>query len=120
MRTQAGRLVLMLVAALAARTAWAIPSLAAAEFRAVICCTRHCGRLPSPSDASRCCGVSTEAGDPAARAAAPDVRRPILVAAVLSPAWPAWNVGPAPAPAVTSVAPPGDPPPFLRLRTLLL
>jgi hypothetical protein len=112
------RLLLVLVLALGVQTAYVNPGVAAAELRAISCCTRHCNEPLSLPSARACCGLTATASGPAE---APSVPGGTPLAPAASPCLSAV-ASPAPMQArldLTPVAGSG-PPTFLAQRHLLL
>jgi hypothetical protein len=118
-RRRAG-LILLLLVTLSLRVGVAVPQLAAAELRAVSCCTEHEKRPRSVADASQCCQVANAAGDRALLGNAPSLPPAPPVMAMLP--RPTTIVAPASARVVESRADlqRDGPPRFLLLRTLLI
>jgi hypothetical protein len=118
-RRRAG-LILLLLGTLTLRVGVAVPQLAAAELRAVSCCTEHRKTPRSVADASQCCQVANAAGDRALLGCAPSLPPAPPVVAVLT--RPTTLVAPAAARVVESRADlqRDGPPRFLVLRTLLI
>lgn len=73
-------LVAVIVLALGANAAYAVPAQTAAELRAVSHCTRHTGRPATVPDARHCCRVRAEATTPATIAATPPLEPPVVLA----------------------------------------
>src|SRR5262245_24457104 len=112
------RLVLVLILALGVQTAYVNPGVAAAELRAITCCTQHCNEPLSLPSAKTCCGVTAAASGPAEAPSAP-AGTPLVPTA--SPCLSAVT-SPAPVQARLDLLPlaGSDPPTFLAQRHLLI
>jgi hypothetical protein len=117
MRRRRLPVLLSLVLALGARVVYAVPLQAAAELRAVSCCTQHTGRPSSIPDARRCCQVASEADTPATMVGSADV--PAAHAMPLpGDTWARPAPSPVDMPRGTIVTTRDGPPRYLTLRTI--
>lgn len=110
-------IVMLLASALVSRIAYAAPVSVAAQLRAVACCTEHRGALPSQDDAGRCCGVASDAQDPARTSAVTAPVQPMLTVTLDTPLG-ASALAPVSISGITAPLARGGPPLFLALLTL--
>ena len=109
----------MLILALGVQTAYVNPGVAAAELRAIACCTHNCQEPVSLPSARTCCGLTAMPSGPAEEPVAQSVA-PLTVALAMRSGTTAKP--PAPMRALDRLVPVGasGPPTFLEQRHLLL
>lgn len=119
MSHRVAHLVFMLILALGVQTAYVNPVVAAAELRAVACCTHNCQEPVSLPLARSCCGVKAVTSGPAEHPVTPSVA-PLTVASAMPSSSTATP--PAPMRVLTRLVPvaASGPPTFLEQRHLLL